>query len=149
MTTTTSLPLPAITDDVRTATKNRLGGSRVAGIVRAWHETDARCVTCAMPTWVGRMPSDMTEGDRATFGHIVPASVITPGAAGGERGGYHPTNGVLQCADCNSGMSNVTLTNVHYVPNYIGDRFPRATRQTASMTDRGAAKAAARATLGY
>lgn len=143
-----ALPVPAITDAHRRATKDSLGGSRIAGIVRAWHGIDARCVTCLSPTWVDVMPHDMTPGDRATFGHIVPASLITPGVQNGKRGGYTPDNGVLQCADCNTAVSATVLTVAYYVPSYVG-AFPRVTRRRATDTDTGARKASARVALGY
>jgi hypothetical protein len=142
------IPVPAITDSHRAATKNRLGGSRIAGIVRAWHEIDPRCVTCDSLTWVDVMPHNMAPGDKATFGHIVPASVVTPGAQGGERGGYTADNGLLQCQDCQNGLSATTVTRGYFVPAYLG-RFPRVTRRTAGQTDRGQAKAAARVLIGY
>jgi hypothetical protein len=140
MTTTYTLPLPVITDAHRAATKNRIGGRDMASIKRAWHATDARCVTCLTVTHVDGQGQ---AGDAATFGHVIPASVITPGASAGMRGGYTPDNGVLMCADCQHLYSDTPVTRVYYVPTYFGAaRFPRMRATDVADTDTVARKRA-------
>lgn len=133
--------LPADLDRLAYATKDRLGGSRVSAIVRAWHAIDARCVLCSTVTTF-----DGAKGDAPVFGHVMPASVITPGASGGKRGGYTADNGVLMCADCNFAIGDTVANVWAFRPDYFGT-FPRATRVARVETDNG--KGAARAALGY
>lgn len=132
------IPTPDPTGLAR-ATKDALGGSRIAGIVRAWHEIDPRCVTCLTVTTYDGAP-----GDRPTFGHLrVPASVATPGESGGKRGGYTADNGALQCADCQYAVSDTPVTVIHFRPAYFGT-FPtvRRVRRVESGTDKAGARAA-------
>jgi len=124
------------------ATKNRLGGSRIAGIVAAWHATDSRCVTCLTPTVY-----DGKRGDAPTFGHLVPASVLTPGAPAGLRGGYVPENGALMCWDCQHALGDTPVTVCHFQPVYYGSTFPRTVR--VARVDSNETKATARGVLGY
>ena len=136
------VPVPADLAVLAVATKDRLGGSRIAAIVRGWHAIDSRCVTCTMPTTYDGAP-----GDRPTFGHLaVPASVATPGASGGRRGGYTPDNGALMCADCQHAIGDTPVTRLAFRPAYFGT-FPTAPR--VRRVEASEAKATARAALGY
>ena len=133
--------LAADMTELARATKGRLGGSTISAIVRAWHAVDPRCVTCETVTTY-----DGHKGDAPTFGHLIPASVITPGATGDKRGGYTADNGVLQCADCQHAIGARTLDRLAFQPAYLGT-FPRVTRRKrVEANDR---KATARAGLGY
>jgi len=133
---THSLAPLTVTDAHRAATKDRLGGSRVSGIVRAWHALDPRCVTCLTVTTYDGAP-----GDRPTFGHLTPASVITPGATGGKRGGYTPDNGALMCADCQHAVGDTTVSTIHFLPAYFGT-FPATRREyRVEASDKGSARA--------
>jgi hypothetical protein len=138
--TSYALPLPLITDAHRAATKNRIGGRDMAAIKRAWHAIDPRCVTCLTVT---HTDGTGAAGDAATFGHVVPASLITPGASAGMRGGYTPDNGILQCVDCQGIYSDTPITRVYYVPSYFGAaRFPRMRDTDKRDTDTVARKRA-------
>lgn len=123
------------------ATKDRVGGSRVAEIVRAWHALDPRCVLCLTVT-----DFHGAAGDRPTFGHIIPASTLTPGATGGKRGGYTADNAALVCTDCNHAIGDTVMASLAFEPVYFGT-FP-ATRRVRRV-ETGSGKASARAALGY
>ena len=97
--------------------------------MRAWHATDPRCVICETVT-----SYEGDAGDRPVFGHLVPASVITPGATGGKRGGYTADNAMLMCSDCNHRIGARTVVEVAFIPSYFGT-FPSVKRVRRSVPD--------------
>lgn len=144
------VPQPTITDMHRAATKDRLGGSTVAAIVRFFHSVDSRCVTCGMETWVDVMPADMTPGDKATFGHVEPASRIADYSTNGQRPGYTTDNGLLQCTDCNSGMgATAIVVTVVPIPSYFGAPKFGKLGKPAVTVNRADVKRSVRAAAGY
>lgn len=86
------------------ATRDRIGGSRLAHI-RAWmHETDARCVSCGHET---RTDVPASHPRHAELGHLIAASTY---AASNARVGFVPGNIGLMCHTCNADANKESVS---------------------------------------
>lgn len=123
------------------ATRDRIGGSRLAAL-RVWlHETDARCVSCGFAT---RLDVAGSHPLHAELGHMVAASTY---AASNARVGWLPGNIALMCHTCNADANTqgVSFTLDMLIPGaHVPTEWPTLRSRRMADTDAADASRAAR-----